>query len=95
MRLEFSQWFIEEQRLTLSLPRDILLTDECSFSLTGHVKMHNSHSWGPRIMVWCGMHAGRLIGPYFFDESVTGEANLTFTIDCRSYLLTITAVCGV
>ena len=27
-------------------------------------------------MVWCGMTSGGLIGPYFFDVSVTGESYL-------------------
>ncbi len=30
----------------------------------------------PRVMVWCGIWGDRIIGPFFFEGTVTGESNL-------------------
>lgn len=68
----------------------ILWSDESQFTLNGVINRHNSCYWAysnpheifqvgtskQGLMVWCGMTSGGLIGPYFFDGSVTGESYL-------------------
>lgn len=71
----------------------ILWSDESRFHNNGIVNRHNCHYWSaenPRwvretnfqtvwgINVWCGLFNGRLIGPYFYDGTLTGERYLEF-----------------
>ncbi|XP_025017224.1 histone-lysine N-methyltransferase SETMAR-like [Tetranychus urticae] len=65
----------------------IIFTDECHFHLQGYVNKQNWRHWGSekpdfsrikplhpqRVTVFAGIHAGGIIGPYCFPESVTGE----------------------
>ncbi|KAF7265878.1 hypothetical protein GWI33_020625 [Rhynchophorus ferrugineus] len=67
------------------------MSDEAHFLLRGHVNKQNSRFWGtqnPQLIhetslhplkttVWCGIHAGNIIGPYF-SENDQGVA-VTFT----------------
>lgn len=71
----------------------ILWSDESRFHNNGIVNRHNCHYWSaenPRwvrethfqtiwgINVWCGLFNGRLIGPYFYDGTLTGNRYLDF-----------------
>lgn len=69
----------------LSLP-DLIFSDECEFSLHGHVCKHNCRIWatekpntvhevpiqGPKIMVWAAMSSRQIFGPYFFTATIDG-----------------------
>jgi predicted DNA-binding protein YlxM (UPF0122 family) len=74
----------------------IIFSDEATFVLNGHVNRQNCRYWAtenPRWMmeyhtqnpqkinVWCGIVDGRILGPYFFDEILTGERYLHFLRD--------------
>ncbi|EFN64048.1 hypothetical protein EAG_09261, partial [Camponotus floridanus] len=67
----------------------ILFSDEATFMNSGHVNKHNMHYWAvenPHWMrsvpfqhrwslnVWCGIIGDFVIGPYFFEETVTSES---------------------
>jgi len=66
----------------------IVWYDEAQFKLNGTVNRHNCVYWVPEnlhvhvgkvvnlpgVNVWCGLSARRLIGPFFFEGTVTGEA---------------------
>lgn len=81
------QKFAEEPQLL----DNILWSDESEFRLNGHVNKHNCCYWShgnPRIQipvsndrhnlhVWCGISSNGILGPYFFDGTVTGASYLT------------------
>ena len=60
--------------------RKIIFSDEAYFWLNGFVNKQNMHYWSAtnpnvlletslhpqKVTVWCGFHAGGVIGPYFF-----------------------------
>lgn len=67
---------------------NILWTDESRFTNNGMINRHNSHYWSDSnpnwtkdvnfqvkwgINVWCGILGDNLIGPYFFQGTLTGE----------------------
>lgn len=73
----------------------IIWSDESLFKLSGVINRHNCCYWAysnPQIqipvpnskdgvMVWCGVTSDGIIGPYFFDETVTGESYLNMLKD--------------
>lgn len=87
-RMGFCQWLLEEESSVADLHSKILFTDESMFYLNGHANIHNLHHWrrenphrqiethsqyNPRVMVWCGIHNGNIVGPYFFEKNVNGK----------------------
>ncbi|XP_076659903.1 uncharacterized protein LOC143363191 [Halictus rubicundus] len=71
----------------------ILFSDEATFMNSGHVNRHNLHYWAvenPNWMrcvpfqhrwslnVWCGLIGDFVIGPYFFQETVTSASYCDF-----------------
>lgn len=68
-----------------------LWTDEATFKLDGMVNKRNwvTHDYenphtqvevpqkAPGLSVWLGVHSGGLIGPFFFNKTVTGDTYLT------------------
>lgn len=92
-RLDHCYWLqnmISEDRDFLSR---ILWTDEATFHSNGGVNLHNMHYWSrdnPHWMqevqhqgrwsvnVWCGILGGRVIGPFIFNEPLTGQNYLHF-----------------
>lgn len=71
----------------------ILWSDESRFHNNGIVNRHNCHYWSQEnpkwmretnfqtiwgINVWCGLFNGRLIGPYFYEGTLTGQRYLDF-----------------
>jgi hypothetical protein len=60
--------------------KGLLLSDEATFHLSGHINYHNIRVWGseqprivreherhsPKVDVWCGLMHDRIIGPFFF-----------------------------
>ncbi|GBN07662.1 hypothetical protein AVEN_107931-1 [Araneus ventricosus] len=75
---------------------DIISTEEAYFSSTGMFNRQNVHTWSlenPRyaikfrhqlrwsINVWCGIFNERLIGPVFYEETLTGQRYLELLQD--------------
>lgn len=71
--------------------KNILLTGEAHFSRNAQINLHDAHYWSSQIPhwvlrtknqyqwsfnVWCGMRGGVLIGPVFFNGSLTGKRYL-------------------
>lgn len=80
----------------------ILWSDESRFHNNGTVNRHNLHYWAnenPKWMretnfqhiwgvnVWCGIIDGYLIGPYFYQGTLTGERYLQFLRESLPELL--------
>lgn len=80
-RLQFCTWYLEHLETW-----NTLWTDEAIFHVDGSV--FKRHFWdvenprrfnacktlhSPKVMVWAGIWGRRLIGPYFFDNNVTGN----------------------
>ena len=69
---------------------EIVWTDETTFKLSEHVNRHNCVYWSdrnphftitsqlnqPEITVWAGISSDGIVGPQFFDRTVTGERYL-------------------
>jgi transposase len=78
----------------------IIWSDESTFKLNGHINRHNCVYWNfdnqhhiiekdvhlPGVMVWCAISSRGIIGPYFFDGTVTGVSYLHML---REFLLPI------
>lgn len=69
----------------------ILWSDESSFSTAGVFNRKNTHYWAPvnpnlirpiqfsgrrTIKVWCGILNGKILGPLFYDQNLTGARYL-------------------
>ncbi|CAB3258594.1 unnamed protein product [Arctia plantaginis] len=78
----------------------IIMSDEAHFHLNGYVNKQNYRFWGtenPRVMheeplhplkvtAWCAVHAGGVIGPFFFEDA----AGQTTTVDGARYRAMLT-----
>ncbi|KAF2366854.1 Protein of unknown function DUF4817 [Trinorchestia longiramus] len=88
-RREFCNWFIsKDQRFTERL----VVTVEAAFSMNGRVNTQNTRFWSnnspegnvfeksirsEKLLVWAGLCGnGNVIGPFFYDENLTGEIYL-------------------
>lgn len=73
--------------------RNILFTDEASFCLNGTVNRHNCRYWSTenphwmqeahtqhpqKLNVWAGILRNRILGPFFFEDTLNGEGYLDF-----------------
>ena len=86
-RVEFSKIFFDLMCNDENFQDKIWWSDEACFKLNGHIKCHNCTNWSqenphvilereinvPGINVWAAMSCNGIIGPFFFDASVTGE----------------------
>lgn len=96
-RVDWCNWLLEELKTNPTLLEDIIFTDESIFYLNGNVSDHHNHywspenmhiplevhhQWNPRVMVWCGIHGTRVIGPFFFDEHVTSKRIILLIFVC-------------
>ncbi|MCP4491774.1 MAG: hypothetical protein GY820_31375 [Gammaproteobacteria bacterium] len=68
----------------------IIFSDEAVFTVDGRVNKQNCRYWcdenpnfyteqplhSPKVMVWCALWSGGLIGPFFFEGSVTAPTYL-------------------
>lgn len=92
-RINFAVWAQNKIQNHLNFYFNILWCDEATFKSNGEVNRHNMHYWSvenPHWMreinfqrqwslnTWCGIFDGRIIGPYFFDENLTGEVYANF-----------------
>lgn len=78
----------------------LIMSDEAHFHLSGYVNKQNYRFWGTenpqvtheeplhplKVTVWCGVYAGGVIGPYFFEDDV-GQ---TLTVNGERYRVMIT-----
>lgn len=92
-RRRFVNWAQEQIENDADFHRKIIFSDEAHFWLNGFVNKQNMRYWAgsnphviheaplhpEKITVWCGLHAGGVIGPYFFvddnDRHVTVNGN--------------------
>lgn len=94
-RLQFCEFFLNECENDPAITEKILWTDEACFKLNGHVNRHNAVYWSdvnphltiaqelnlPSVNVWAGVSSHGLVGPYFFNGTVTGEVYLKLLND--------------
>jgi len=87
-QMQFCEWFQQMVNEDEEFVMKIVWSDEAQFKLNGTVNCHNCVYWAPEnlhvhvgkavnlpgVIVWCGLSARGLIGPFFFEVSVTGEA---------------------
>ncbi|KDR09521.1 hypothetical protein L798_00864 [Zootermopsis nevadensis] len=74
---------------------NILWSDEAVFHIGGFVSRHNCHYWAahdpevtvekmqnrPKVTVWCGMTATRVIGPYLLHDNMNADRYLQMLED--------------
>lgn len=90
-RVTFAQWVIHKVDEDATWISNVLVSDEALFYLNGRVNTQNYRYWAdvnphwmvgtkalnsPRVMVWCGIYNNNVVGPFFFDGTVTGETYL-------------------
>ncbi len=90
-RIEFCEIFLSLVENKPDLVNRIIWSDEATFNLNGHVNRHNSVYWATenpnitwehsmkteRFTVWAGIWSKGVIGPYFFEDTVTAESYLS------------------
>lgn len=81
-RRNFAEWILTKQEEDNNFAKRIIFSDEAHFHLCGFVNRQNCRIWGqenPRVIqecqmhplrttVWCGLWAGGVIGPFFFED---------------------------
>lgn len=87
-RVEFSNWLLNMTDEDGGFPLKIMFSDEANFARDAQVNLHNAHYWAvenPRWLrkcrfqkkwsfnVWAGIFNGTVVGPYFFDGTLTGN----------------------
>lgn len=92
-RAEFCETMIDRSNANPELIRNIVFSDESTFSLNGTVNKQNCRYWADenphwmmeantqypqRVNVWAGIVSNRVIGPYFFNGTLDGEQYLDF-----------------
>ena len=102
--MQFCEWFQQMVNEDEEFVTKIVWSDEAQFKLNGTVNRHNCVYWAPGnlhvhvdkavnllgVNVWCELSARGLIGPFFFEGTVTGEAYLEML--CSSILPAIRAL---
>lgn len=91
-RLNFCRWFTVASEANQNHFKHILWSDESNFSNHGMVNKKNEHYWSrdnPLIVrpslpqnkfslnVWCGIINSEIVGPIFYEGSLTGERYIT------------------
>lgn len=94
-RVQFSEQYLQRVYANPQIVNQTLWSDEASFKLNGCINRHNCIYWSaenpgkiidkevnlPGITVWCGMSSEGIIGPYFFDGTVTSATYLAMLRD--------------
>ena len=89
-RLLFADQMEAWLRQTPTLLSNILWSDEAVFCVGGFVNRHNCHYWAeynphitvekaqrkPKVTVWCGMTASRIVGPFIIRDTMNAERYL-------------------
>lgn len=86
-RIEFCEWFVTKSNLNPDFWRLILWSDESNFCNKGLFNRKNTHHWSrenPKLArpcnpqnrfsvnVWCGLIGNKIVGPRFYQGSLTG-----------------------
>jgi len=92
--MQFCKWLQQMVNEDEEFVVKIVWSDEAKFKLNGTVNHHNCVYVGkavnlPGVNVWCGLSARGLMGPFFFEGTVTGEAYLEML--CSSILPAVRA----
>lgn len=92
-RIEFCETIMEQNNRDPMFLSKVLFSDEATFLLNGHVNRQNCRYWATinphwmqeygtqypeKVNVWAGIIGDRIIGPYFFEETLTGARYLEF-----------------
>lgn len=92
-RLEFSNWAIGKMQEEANFFNEVLFTDEATFHRNGFVNRHNFHYYASEnphffrqvdnqhrwsLNVWGGIIGEHVVGPHFFDGTLTGTIYLNF-----------------
>lgn len=99
-RLQFAEWYVIQCEAFQNFFKTILWSDEAQFKLNGRINRHNCVYWStenphitiqeelnvPGVTVWLGVCAFGIVGPYFFDNTVTGVAYLDLLMELREEL---------
>lgn len=94
-RKECCEMFLTMDIVDDDLRNNLIFTDEALFHLDGHVNTRNSVFWAannprksyehlrdtPKVVVWVGIHASGVIGPFFFDETSVNQHNYCHLIE--------------
>lgn len=101
-RIGFCDWLLMENTRNVNFIRNILFTDEATFSRNGITNHHNEHIWADenphakktthhqrtfKVNVWAGIVDNNLIGPVFLPNNLNGHNYLHFLEnDLQGYL---------
>lgn len=99
-RRNFTNWIFEQLQTDDEFHNKIIFSDEAHFHLNGFVNKQNSRIWGDenpyviqklplhpqKVIVWCAMWAGGIIGPYFFEN----DEGAAVTVDGNRYRAMLT-----
>lgn len=92
-RVEFCEFMMEKNNRDPLFLKNVLFSDEATFLLSGHVNRQTCRYWATenphwmqehhtqypkKVNVWAGIIDNRIIGPYFFEENLTGPRYLDF-----------------
>jgi len=89
-RMEYGELILGWHEDCPELFENILWSDKAVFHIGGFVNRHNSHYWAvhdpemtvermqnrPKVSVWCGMTATKVIGPYLLRDTMNAESYL-------------------
>ncbi len=88
-RFDFCNFMLNSLHENPDFLNDILWSDECQFTRQGTINTQNTHYWSLEnphrirpnrhqvrwsVNVWCGIWKNTLIGPFFFDASLTSQS---------------------
>ncbi|CAF4656865.1 unnamed protein product [Rotaria sp. Silwood2] len=94
-RIEYCETFLSLLENEPNLIHRVIWSDEAVFKLNGHINRHNSVYWATQnpnvtiehtmqtegLIVWAGIWSEGVIGPYFFDDTVTGQSYIKMLND--------------
>jgi len=91
LRVRFCRWAQEQFARDPTFFDRVMFSDEATFQNTGELNRHNCHYYSLtnphwvrhvdnqhrwKVNVWCGLLDGCIVGPYFIEGNLTGEAYL-------------------
>ena len=93
--MEYGELMLSWREDWPKLFENIVWSDEAVLHIGGYVNRHNCHYWSahgpevtmeklqsrPKVTVWCGMTATRIIGPYFPRDTMNAERYLQIMED--------------
>ncbi|CAF1991725.1 unnamed protein product [Rotaria magnacalcarata] len=94
-RIEYCETFLSLLKDDSDLMYRVIWSDEAVFKLNGHINRHNSVYWATQnpnvtidqamqvegLIVWAGIRYQDVIGPYFFETTVTSQSYIKMLDD--------------